>query len=454
MTSLFRTTNFTTAGRSKRTFRSMLLAAVAIFASLSVTACSDDDDSSVNPVPDAGSKLRVIHMSYDAPAVDVWVDGSKAVSNLAYGMSSGYASVPAGSRNVKVVPAGQTGPVVIEADLTLQRDQKLTVFAANRLSSIEAVVATDAAASAKAKVRLVHASPDAPAVDIKVGNGSGAALFTSVAFKSATDYIEVDGGTYDLAVTAHGSTSEVVVLDGVTLENGKVYTVVARGTLDAMDGAPFEVRAFIDDASGQAYADLSPATALVKVVHASPDAPGVDLYVDGAKAGMNLMFPANTGYLTVAAGTRSVKVTPSGSMTAVIEGSLRFDARRSYSVFATGTLGNLQPLVLEDNLASPAAGNAHVRFLHLSPDAPAVDITTTDGTVVFGNVSFRGYSEFTPLPAGTYNLEVRLAGTSTKVLDLPGIALANGKIYTVFARGLVSGSGAKALNAEIIVNKK
>ena len=436
-----------------RMLRMLFLLAFTSMATVSFTACSDDDEGVVTPQPTSGAMLRVVHMSYDAPAVDIWVDGSKAVSNLAYGMSSGYAEVPAGSRNVRVVPAGQTSPVVLEADLTVAEGQKLTVFATDQLSRITPVVATDAAPSGKARVRLVHAAPDAPAVDVKVGNGNGAALFSAVSFKDATNYIDVDGGSYDLAVTAHGSTAEVVVLGGVTLENGKVYTVVARGTLDGTDSAPFEVRAFIDDASGAAYADLMPATAMVKVVHASPDAPAVDLYVDGAKAGSGLAFPNNTGYLTVGAGTRAVKVTPSGSMSAVIDAAVRFDARRSYSVFATGPVSALQPLVLEDNLSAPAMGNAHVRFLHLSPDAPAVDITTTDGTVVFGDVSFRGYTEFTPLPAGTYDLQVRLAGTATKVLDLPGITLASGRIYTVFARGFVSGSGASALNAEIIVNK-
>jgi hypothetical protein len=90
--------------------------------------------------------------------------------------------------------------------------------------------------------------------------------------------------------------------------------------------------------------------------------------------------------------------------------------------------------------------------VHLSPDAPAVDITLTDGTVLFGEQAFRDYTDFAPLPAGTYDLQVRLAGTTTVVLELPNITLTDGTIYTVFARGFVSGSGNQALGAEIIVN--
>lgn len=194
-------------------------------------------------------------------------------------------------------------------------------------------------------------------------------------------------------------------------------------------------------------------TALVKVIHASPDAPGVDLLVDNMVAGTNLTFPNNTGYLSVNSGTRNVKVNVTGTSTTVIEANLPIMTNKNYSVFAVNAVANLEPIVLEDDLSTPASGKAHVRFIHLSPDAPAVDITLTDGTVVFGDYIFKEASAFTPLDAGTYNLQVRLAGTSTVVLDLPNIALTAGKIYTVFAKGFVAGTGAQSLGAQIIVNK-
>lgn len=193
-------------------------------------------------------------------------------------------------------------------------------------------------------------------------------------------------------------------------------------------------------------------TAKVMVVHASPDAPGVDLLVDNVIAGSNLTFPNSTGYLEVEAGTRNVKVNVTGSQTTVIGADLNIAANIAYSTFAVNTVANLEPLIFIDNLAAPASGKAHVRFIHLSPDAPAVDITLTDGTVIFSNVAFKGSVDFTPLDAGTYPLQVRVAGTSTVALELGNITLQAGKIYTVFARGLLNGSGDQALGASIIVN--
>ncbi len=192
--------------------------------------------------------------------------------------------------------------------------------------------------------------------------------------------------------------------------------------------------------------------ASVMTVHASPDAPAVDLLVDNAVQGTGLAFPANTAYLGVNAGNRNVKVNVTGTTTTVINADLTLTGGAHYTVFACDSVSKIGPVVLTDDLTAPASGKAHVRFVHLSPNAPAVDVGVTGGGVVFANKSFKGFTAFTPLDAGTYDLEVRLAGTSTVVLPLPGIALQAGKIYTVFAKGFVGGSGAQALGAQIIAN--
>jgi hypothetical protein len=193
----------------------------------------------------------------------------------------------------------------------------------------------------------------------------------------------------------------------------------------------------------------------VMVVHASPDAPGVDLLVDDVKKNSAaLNFPNNTGYLELEAGTRNLKVNVAGTTTTVINADVPFTKDMSYSVFAVDSVSVISAIVLTDDLTAPAAGKAHVRFVHLSPDAPAVDVAVAStGDVVFGNKAFKEYTAFTPLDAGAYNLDVRVAGTSTVALVLPTITLEAGKIYTVFAKGFLGGSGAQALGAEIIVNK-
>lgn len=193
----------------------------------------------------------------------------------------------------------------------------------------------------------------------------------------------------------------------------------------------------------------------VMVVHASPNAPGVDLLVDGAKQNSAaLTFPNNTGYLSVNSGTRNFKVNVSGTTTTVIDASPNLTKDANYTIFAIDSVSKISPLVLTDDLTTPAAGKAHVRFVHLSPNAPAVDIAVaSSGAVVFGNKSFKEFTPYTPLDAGAYNLDVRVAGTTTVALTLPTITLEAGKIYTVFAKGFLGGTGSEALGAQIIVNK-
>lgn len=208
--------------------------------------------------------------------------------------------------------------------------------------------------------------------------------------------------------------------------------------------------------SFSACKDDDPVQGKVLVVHASPDAPGVDLLVDDTKVNTAaLTFPNNTGYLNVDAGERNFKVNAAGTSTSVINADVTIDPNTNYSLFAINRLTTIEALLVEDDLTAPASGKAHVRFIHLSPDAPAVDVTLTNGTIVFGNTSFKSGTGFAPLDAGTYNLQARVAGTATVALEIPNVTLVAGKIYTVFARGFLTppAGNTNPLGVTIIANK-
>jgi LPXTG-motif cell wall-anchored protein len=183
--------------------------------------------------------------------------------------------------------------------------------------------------------------------------------------------------------------------------------------------------------------------ARVRVVHASPDAPAVDVWVNGSVAFSNAPFQGITDYAALDAGSYQVQVTPTGaSEPIVIDATLDLAASTDYTVVAVGELANIEPLVLVDNNAAPAEGKAHVRFVHASPDAPEVDIAVTGGPVLFPNIPFKGVGDYSPVDAGTYDLEVRLAGTETVALSVPGVQLNEGTVYTIFAMGLAGGEPA------------
>ena len=183
--------------------------------------------------------------------------------------------------------------------------------------------------------------------------------------------------------------------------------------------------------------------ARVRVVHASPDAPAVDVWVEGGRVFENVAFEEITDFVEVPAGTYNVQVVPAGATEpVVIEADLALAAATDYTVIATDFLANITPVVLTATGGGPAAGNVWVRFFHGSPDAPAVDIAVTGGPVLFGNVAFQSGTEYLEVPAGTYDLEARIAGTMNVALALPGVELEDGKVYTAYATGLVADIGA------------
>ena len=133
-------------------------------------------------------------------------------------------------------------------------------------------------------------------------------------------------------------------------------------------------------------------------------------------------------------------------MPTLLEANMPFPAGVDVTLAAIGMAPALEALVMVDNNSAPAAGMARVRFVHASPDAPAVDIALKNGPVLLPNIAYKGHAEG-EVPAGTYDLEVRVAGTAAVALALPGTKIDAGKIYTVFAEGTVTGPDGNKLQA-------
>ncbi len=185
--------------------------------------------------------------------------------------------------------------------------------------------------------------------------------------------------------------------------------------------------------------------ARLRVVHASPDAPAVDVCANGQAVFQGATFPGATAYTSVSPGTYAIRVTAAGagcSSAGVINADLPLSANQDISVVAVNLLAQIEPLVLTDNNTPPASGKAKIRVVHASPDAPTVDITLADGTTLVDNISFKQASAYLEVAAGSYDLQVRDESGTAVVLTLNGTALSAGKIYTVFAVGLLNGTPA------------
>jgi len=167
----------------------------------------------------------------------------------------------------------------------------------------------------------------------------------------------------------------------------------------------------------------STTAANLRVLHASPDAPNVDINLDGKNVLTNVAYKTASDYLTVTAGNHTINVTlANGSYT---------------TVSAVNFVAHIEGKVVTDDNTPPTAGNVKVRLIHYSPSAGNVDIYVTPPgadismmTPTLSNVAFEAVSQYLSVPAGSY--QVRITPTTTKqvVIDSGALQLAAGQIRT------------------------
>ena len=98
----------------------------------------------------------------------------------------------------------------------------------------------------------------------------------------------------------------------------------------------------------------------------------------------------------------------------------------------------------DDNATPP---QAQVMVVHASPDGPAVDVRVNN-TLALSNVTYPSNSPYTPVSAGSTNIKVSPAGTTTYVIDAT-VNLEAEKNYSVFAIDSVSKIKAAAVTDDL-----
>jgi len=218
----------------------------------------DSNGASTLQSAETQADLRVVHASNNTPAVDVFANGSALVQDLDYAEIAspiGPIRVPADTYSVAVAPAGAgveaaaIGPI----DLELAPGSVTNVIAVGRLGgtegTIEELTVTVADDDRRpiplfAKVRIIHASVTAASLDpdtvdiyvtapgTDISDASVEPTLTNVPYLANTGFLGVAGGTYDITVTVSGSrTPAIGPLTDVVLEDGGVYTLIARDAL-------------------------------------------------------------------------------------------------------------------------------------------------------------------------------------------------------------------------------
>jgi hypothetical protein len=313
------------------------------------------------------ARLTVLHGAPDAPAVDVYLTppgadlaGSAPVGSFEFKGIIGPAEVAPGEYQVRVTLAGDSDSVVFDSGtLPLEAGNDFFVTAVpstNAGTSPIGLVLLNSSggtevvsAGTPASLRVFHVAADVPPVDIVANDGFDTPLIPGLAFPdlfpSTGVYFNLAADTYNVKVTPAPAIESglIAINEDLTLAGGQAYDVLAVGSL----ATAVEPLVLNDDPRPV------PLYAKVRIVHASPTAQDVDIYVTAPGTDINTVdptlsavpFKANTGYIPLAEGSYDVTVTPTGTKDAAIgPATFPFAAGDVVTVVARDAAGNGGPL--------------------------------------------------------------------------------------------------------------
>jgi len=289
-------------------------------------------------------------------------------------------------------------------------------------------------------LQVLHASPDAPAVNVLV---NGAVALADVDYKSGSGLISLEAGTYTLQVDGilPGGSATVIGPVDVAFARNKKYTIAAVNNVASIEPVVIE----------QSAAAVSAGAARLFVLHGAAAAPTVDVYVTAPGADLAASAPVGTfafketiGPAEVAAGDYQIRVTAAGNVSAVVfdSGTVSLGAGDDLVVVAVpNTSGGAAPISLVALTGSgpveilDVATPTGLRVGHLSPDTPEVDVLA-NGAEFLTDVPFPAVTGFTSLSPDTYTVAVTPANNPGVLAIGPvDLALEAGTWYSVFAVG-------------------
>lgn len=185
-------------------------------------------------------------------------------------------------------------------------------------------------------------------------------------------------------------------------------------------------------------------TANLRVFQASPDAPHIDVLVDGTSLATNIQYGGNSGYLSIKAGSPKVQIVDrSGSP--VFEQALSIAGSASQTLLLTGPAGSIKPVTLTDGGTTASGSDGHVRVVNASPSMGPADVyLVAPGVSISGMQPVAAALDFDKdtgyqLAGGSYEVFLTTPGTKNVLLDTGPVSMVSGQNQTIVAIDGLSG---------------
>jgi uncharacterized protein DUF4397 len=252
----------------------------ALVAAVVMTACGEKNAAQHISAPIAGSAVKFFNFGVGAPAVNFYVNDQKisAVSSAScssgvdgkttdstclstgkettigtgYGANAStagvYYSVAPGSYTLsgRITATTNNGFAISNTAATFENGKFYSYYLSGiydaNAKSVEGFVVEDplpAIGDTVVYVRFVNAISNSQPMTLYAKNSAGTetAIGAAVAYKSASPFIALPPGPYDLNTRVSGSSTNVITRTGVSFSSGRVYTVTAYGDMNATSGA-------------------------------------------------------------------------------------------------------------------------------------------------------------------------------------------------------------------------
>lgn len=195
--------------------------------------------------------------------------------------------------------------------------------------------------------------------------------------------------------------------------------------------------------------------AYVSFYHGSPELTSLRIEVDHRPYNTNTFdYSTYFDYWRFYTGERNFSFKSGNAANSLLDTLVKFEADKAYSFFITEEEDGFLPLIVEDDLDSPAAGKALMRLVHLSPDAPKVTLQIgEDEEELFANQGYREVSDFEEVEAGRLNLNLLAAAGGESLVSATNVNIREGRIYTLVVRGYKdSNNTANSLSLQLVRN--
>jgi hypothetical protein len=173
----------------------------------------------------------------------------------------------------------------------------------------------------------------------------------------------------------------------------------------------------------------------IRFLHTASDITDVDITINNKMFAKNVSYLTCTDYFPIHEGEHQVDIYPSGSTADPLFCQLVSVSAGKSNTIAIFTELNQANLIPYLNQPEVPIGEAKVRFLHLSPNCPSLDIAVKDRDVIFSDLSFTSSTEYLGLMPMTVNLEARESGTNNVLFPMPKSKFLPNKAYTLVLVG-------------------